>query len=249
MAEGICGEGGDSGVMSNPRAIVHIGTHRTGTTSLQGFLGAADRTLLRPQGFRYYTGVHQGAGHVELHMAAMREGRSSPARRSFRPIPKSTVTARVQAFLALAGKDTSVFSGEGLSYLRHLDEIEALKEVFIGADVRIVLYLREKQSFLRSYRAFLEHANLRTHDDPQSFGYAEDDTWLLDYDALVAAYERGFGRRNVTVLKYEREVARHGGVVGSFLAAIGVQTHGLELAEPRLRANEGAGVAARPPMR
>ena len=104
MAEGICGEGGDSGVMSNPRAIVHIGTHRTGTTSLQGFLGAADRTLLRPQGFRYYSGIHQGAGHVELHMAAMREGRSSPARRSFRPIPKSTVTARVQAFLALAAR-------------------------------------------------------------------------------------------------------------------------------------------------
>jgi hypothetical protein len=235
--------------MSRPRAIVHIGTHRTGTTSLQGFLGAADRSLLRPQGFRYYSGIRQAAGHVELHMAAMRDGRSSPARRSFGSIARSTVTGRVQSFLALAGKDVSVFSGEGLSYLRHPDEIEALKEVFGGADVRIILYLREKQSFLRSYRAFLEEYNLRTRDDPRSFGYAEEDSWLLDYDALVEAYERGFGRRNVTVLKYEREIARHGGVVGSFLAAIGVQTHGAEVAEPRLRAAEGAGVAARKPIR
>lgn len=65
--------------MAHYKSIVHIGTHKTGTTSIQNFLWQR-REWLRDHGYAFYQGMHIGDNHAELHASAMRAHRNSPFR-------------------------------------------------------------------------------------------------------------------------------------------------------------------------
>ena len=58
-------------------AILHIGIHKTGSTSIQRFLGV-NRSKLRQCGIDFYSGIHHLNNHVELHTAAIRTSRETP---------------------------------------------------------------------------------------------------------------------------------------------------------------------------
>jgi hypothetical protein len=225
-----------------PRVILHIGTHRTGTTSLQAFL-RGNPALLDKAGYVYPAGRFVPNAHGELHLAAMRDGRDSPVHDSVRSPSRAAlareVAASIRAVRAANPGKVPIFSTEGLSYVRYPDEVQALRALFGEADVRIVLYLRERASFLKSYRRFLAAHDIAPSQDRASYRYVEPDTWLLDYDALVRAYAGVFGMASMTILAYEAEQARHGGTVRSFFRALG---YDIELTEePRARLDERAG--------
>lgn len=228
------------------RIVLHIGTHRTGTTSLQRFLRGSSRLLDRI-GHVYPAGRFVAAAHPELHVATMRDDRSSPIRDRFRPPSRAVLAAELTTWIRgvrEANPDkVPIFSTEGLSYLRHADEVEALRALFGDADVRIVLYLRDRGSFLESYRRFLAANSIPPSGDPRSYRYIRPDTWLVDYNALVEAYAGVFGMANMTILVYEAEQARYGGTVRSFFRTLG---YDIDLqAEPRERRDRPSATSAR----
>jgi len=208
---------------------LHIGTHRTGSTSIQRWL-ADHREWLAARGYAVYEGLHIPANHVELYLAAMRRNRDSFAKQSFRGWSfgadyRALVSRRVREHLALHPARQGVFTTEGLSLLRHEDELDALQNVLGEAAARtsILLFLRNRQDYLNSYRTQLASQPGRIPaTDYWSALYVEDDTWLTDYDQLVAAYARTFGGHNVTVIDFDKEVAVHGSVLPSFLAWLGI---------------------------
>lgn len=55
---------------------MHIGTHKTGSTSLQNWL-LDSKTILEDNGYCLYEGMHQKENHIELYLAAMRYDRES----------------------------------------------------------------------------------------------------------------------------------------------------------------------------
>ena len=122
---------------------------------------------------------------------------------------------------------TLVYSHEDLSYARHDDELEGLRALFDGRPVRVVIVLRQPEAFLRSYREQLTATGFPISDDPTSFAYVEADSWLVDYDALVAGYRRHFGTDNVEVLDFDAIVADEGSIVPAFARLLGLDASSL----------------------
>jgi hypothetical protein len=211
--------------------ILHIGTHKTGSKSLQRFLLDHADDLSR-RGIAVYRGEYREGNHIELHLAAMRYERDSFAKLARTELKIDAaytrhVAERVQAFIGSRRAERIVFTSEGLSWLRYHDEIDRLREVLDAGshEIKVVLYLRNEQDFLRSYTAQIHTVPGRTpSNDRCSTLYVEPDTWLVDYESLVAAYQRGFGATNVVIVDYDDEMRKVGNAIPSFLSVLGLDS-------------------------
>jgi hypothetical protein len=209
--------------------IVHVGTHKTGSTSLQRFL--LDHVVgLSRKGIAVYRGEFREGNHIELHLAAMRCERDSFAKLGVcghvvcDAEYTRQVAERVRDFVGSCDELRVVFTSEDLCWLRHDDEIDRLRTILdVGHhEAKVVLYLRNEEDFLRSYRAQIHKVPGRQpSNDPASTLYVEPDTWLVDYDSLVSAYQRGFGADNVVVIDYDDQMRKVGNVIPSFLSVLG----------------------------
>jgi hypothetical protein len=120
-----------------------------------------------------------------------------------------------------------LFTSEGLSLLRHDDEIERLRRILdVGNnEATVVLYLRDKKDYLRSYtKQLLKVDGRKPASDYWSALYVEQDTWLTDYESLVAKYQNGFGAANVVVIDYDHEMRTAGNVIPSFLRVLEIHS-------------------------
>lgn len=177
--------------------LIHIGLHKTGTTSIQAFL-QRNIARLKEHGLDFYQGLVYPENHVELHAASMRPSRDSGYKNRTKLQVNQEyigqVRQHVSDFLDGSGAQRFIFSSEGLSLLRYADEVSTLKSLFPEGSWQIVAYLREPQSYLRSYAAELKKhpETLPSVISQDSFAYVESDSWLIDYQARLEAYRLGF---------------------------------------------------------
>jgi hypothetical protein len=221
------------------KLYLHIGTYKTGSTSIQRFsLDHADD--LRRQGIAFYCGQFRAENHLELYVASLRYERDSFAKLGVcKHIPfdasfTQQIADRVHLFLRRCSEPCVLFSSEGLSLLRYDDEIERLSAILDAenAEVQVILYLRNKVEFLRSYtNQLFKLKGRKPLPDRKSALYVEADTWLTDYDSLISTYQKGFGAHNVVVIDYDDEMQREGNVIPSFLRVLGIDaTQGMDVA-------------------
>lgn len=207
--------------------ILHIGLHKTGTTSIQAFL-QRNIGALQTHGMDFYQGMVYPENHVELHAASMRPERQSGYKNRAGLQVDANYIAQVQQRVARFVQDSNasrlVFSNEGLSLLRYVDELQTLKSLFPAGCFQVVVYLRNQADYLRSYAAQLSKnpETLPQHIDKESFAYAEPDSWLADYAARLAPFEQVFGASNVHVLSYDAVLEKEGNVIPSFLRWLGL---------------------------
>ncbi len=206
--------------------LLHVGTHKTGTTSLQTFLREQNSDLLSQVDAFYPPGFLLPVVHTELPLLTIRPERTWPARLRFpetrRPSWLAAAADHVRGEVVDPAHRCLIYVHEDLSYLRFEDELERLKALFASRAVTVVVFLRDRAAFLRSYRSQLEGTGFEPSTDPASFAYVEPDSWLLDYDALINAYRRCFGTRNVRVFDYDEVVRRDGTVIPAFMDILGV---------------------------
>ena len=206
--------------------MLHIGTHKTGSTSLQRFLRDQDR-LLAAAGASFPRGFLLPDVHAELPLLTVRPERTWPARirlpETQRPEWLAAAKAHVREQLRTTPHDVLVLSHEDLSYLRFDDELERLRSTLSGAAVQIVVFLREPTAFLRSYREQLIAMEFPlSEEDTSSFAYVREDSWLVDYDALLSGYRRWFGHEAVSVIDYDKTLRRDGSVIPAFADLLGI---------------------------
>jgi hypothetical protein len=208
------------------RIFLHIGIHKTGTTSLQAYLHRHRQWLIE-RGYEFYHGMYGPENHAELHGAAMRDERRSPFRDFHRithvPALRPKVEQRVADFIAERKCDRLIFSAEGLCYLRHDDELRRLGEMLPPACTTVIVYLRDKTEFLRSYRAELVKQRWPLSNEQGNYAYCEPDSWLTDFDALLAVYAAHYP--DIRVKQYDDIVASQQSIIPSFLEEIGVTDH------------------------
>lgn len=212
--------------MTRARAILHIGTHKTGTTSLQHFLRTHDETLLAGVGACYPPGFLLRESHSELPLVAARPDRLWPARIRLPEVRRRTwVEAAAAHVRRVVASDAPllVLSHEDLSYLREDDELDALAALLEGRHVQVVAYMREAPDFLRSYAEQLTAAGFELSEDTSSFAYVGADSWLVDRSSLLDAYGSRFGPSNVTAIPFEEAVGRDGSVIPSFTDLLGIE--------------------------
>ena len=204
---------------------LHIGTLKTGSKSIQKFLGDNREHLLN-YGYSFYRGCCPNENnHSELHLATLRDDRDSLGRQKWTERRgeeyKQQILLRVQKFIRNRKTPQAIFSNEGLSLLRYSDELDRLAEMMDGDNLRIVLYLRNKKDFLRSYtNQICKVRGRHPLKDPNSALYVAPDSWLVDYKKLIEVYSTRFGRQNIIIKNYDHERSETGNILNSFQDAL-----------------------------
>ena len=208
------------------RVLLHVGTHKTGTSSLQTFLRDENPRSLAAAGVLFPPGYLLPALHADLPLLTLRPDFAWPARLRFPETQRASWQAaargHVRHQVTASPLPTLVYSHEDLSYARHDDELDRLHALVEGLPVRVVIVLRQREAFLRSYTEQLAATDFDTSEDPSSFAYVEPDTWLVDYDALVGGYRRHFGAENVEVLDFDAIIAAEGSILPAFARLLGL---------------------------
>ena len=199
------------------RTIIHIGQHKTGTTSIQHYL-QSHRDTLAQQGL-YVPNVLMGFGnpsHFMLNVYALDEHRESTAKirlketvsNNFFEDLEARMHKDIQQHYLNAAKENCqeiIWSNEGLYLLNSEHEYQRLRDLFgsLAGETLCICCFRDKESYARSYKAQLESLDLPLSEDPDSYRYFGEDSWLFDYEGKVKLLEKVFDE--VLVLDYDSQ--------------------------------------------
>lgn len=202
--------------------ILHIGFHKTGTTSIQVWMRDHE-AVLAEHGIRFPRGWLDLNVHFELPICLLRQDRMMSGRRRGEewrdPNWRAHVLHQVAADLEAHRDEVTVLSAEDLCLFRYDDEIRPLREL-VG-DAEVIAYLRSSKPFRASLAAHLcKPGGPGLSDDPDAYNYLRDDSWRVDYETLLDGWQKHF--THVWTPSYEHRVARDGSVIPSFLARLGV---------------------------
>jgi hypothetical protein len=216
---------------SKPRtAVVHIGTHKTGSTSFQHALSSAAERIEASGEFRLFRSMHTDVKSwaLEVPLLVVRQSLNFALRRL---LPDATLeSARIALRRHVMSELSSdvkqvIMSQEALSFLRTDPEFLDLGRLFAesGRVPRFVVVLRKKDAFLRSYKAQLVTMGMPVSSQyKDSLSYTEPDSWLADTASLIHGYHRAFGADSLMVLKYEVMVQDQGSVIPALWRACGL---------------------------
>ncbi len=221
--------------------FLHIGSTKTGTTSLQRFL-ASNRLLLRKHGYRYprFLGKesHQKlavyAHELRQHEAALRLGVDSPETlQRFR----NELEAEVQERLS-GDSDHLILSSEHCSAILNSPlEIARLQSLLarIGADIKVIFYARQQAEFLVS-----EYSTNIVKGRTHSMTYPGKDNLErnFNYFAILSRWESVFGRDAIVARLFDKKTMAKGNVIHDFCQTVGLGDDFLEAAEEPPQLNE-----------
>ncbi|EKE44520.1 hypothetical protein OCGS_1358 [Oceaniovalibus guishaninsula JLT2003] len=186
---------------------LHIGAHRTATSSTQRFLHNNAPALLK-QGYLYPFGVRR---HMDLMNEVFAGKRSA---------------AQVAGALndAARGQDvhTAILSDEDVAMRRDLSPLAALRRHF---DVRVVYAMRRQDTWLESW--YLQNIKWQWNDSlahvtfPEFLARSEEFHWI-HYDRFLAHVAGLFGAENIVPLVFEKGQMPDGPVL-AFCRAVGLR--------------------------
>ena len=201
-----------------PRLILHIGTHKTGTTTLQTLM-AAQRSELAEAGFCYPT-----TGHAENPVSQPLKASVWKHQLLTHSLvhPDDSLFAREYARLAEefahSGLTTMVLSAEGLSGPRprkhkSMMRVQRFADDF---DIQIVCLVRRQDYFVESlWNQRCKLGKCKTHIDK----YA-DSPLIRDHMNYTAMLDRWAGLGTVKVIGFEAAI--HTGLEAAFSAVTGI---------------------------
>lgn len=209
-----------------PRLIIHAGTHKTGTTSIQNVL-TAHREDLAKQGILYpdHTPFLDGSRKAHHSFAQALVGIDEPKR--------SAADQFIEHIKQTAGpNDVVILSSE--SIYRHVCDtsnfkdlpqkdyweyrlcyLERLRDAVEDTNPEILLYLRSHDTFAES--AYKEWIINKSHTDLSFFDWIEENYPLLDYNRQISAFQQIFP--TVTIRSYEH--AKDEGLLSAFFRELG----------------------------
>ena len=200
------------------RFFIHIGMHKTGSSSIQeSFFNSRERLLSRGINYLSLAANHSGSmytlfsEHAHAYRPNLRRGADTPEKAAIR-----REAIRGDLIRELEGNKSAKFivSGEDLSRLR-LAEVTRLRDTLLphASGFTIIIYVREPYSFLSS--AVQQRVQR---------GFSFDQIWrephLPNYRARIEPYIAAFGRENVDIRMFP-PIDCGGDVVRDFVAAIG----------------------------
>lgn len=210
------------------KVVIHIGTHKTATTSIQNVFWS-NREVLAQHGLVYPDINNKDAGHHGL----VFYWHNIPERYQ---IPNGSRAGLKEISDAYAGQDTTVFlSSEEFSRIGATSEnnfIE-LREMLSGFDeIEVICVLRTQWQFLQS--VYMEIAKKHSPPRPPELVNPAINNGIfhglwVDYNPLLSKLEEAFEPHEITLLDFDVCRRSEDGVLGYFLRHLGVQTKTDEL--------------------
>lgn len=213
------------------RCWLHIGTEKTGSTSIQTFL-ASNRKALLARGWLYP--VTAGAlAHHNLLAYSLDDRRDDSARRIAGVGKRVSLDAFrrrvIQSFeyeIAGSGATTLLLSNECLATRLRLPEgiarLKALCDRF-ARETKVIVYLRNQADFFAS-----RHTNVIWEGGTQDFDFPGP-LPIADYALLLDRWSDVFGKKNIIVRRFEAADFPAGDLIADFAEATGLDTRGLPI--------------------
>lgn len=199
------------------KLYLHIGFHKTGTSSLQEFFDNNREELLK-NGVCYIKSFDtRFPANVDLSWAF---NKNPPPWASFNEGSPSEIIAYYNKQLKLNICDTVIISSEDFClYDRQPQCIHNLKTFLSDYDVKIVAYLRDPMEFIISLyshavRSRVVSCDLKTHIAGHYKFFA------ADYHARLALWLNEFGKENLIIKKYSPGEFVNNNLVDDFFDAI-----------------------------
>ena len=198
------------------KCILHVGMHKTGTTSIQASLaGLSDDTFLYPaigDNPNHSGAIYSAFSETPEDHGMNRVRRDNPKamRQHVREMKDSLAAAIVEA----AGR-TLVFSGESMTVLTAV-ELRRMRGFFaeFGYETEVLAYIRPPRGYMSS--AFQQ--NLKT-GKLRRLNLAR--LWP-DYSGRFAKFDAAFGRDRVHLVKFDPSSFTGGDVVRDFCKRVGI---------------------------
>ena len=192
------------------RLILHIGTHKTGSTTIQNYL-YLNRLWLRPLGVHYPKPLMGPMFYVNNHKDLRDTARIEGRPRNPGPHPElGTHDARLAAYtnaILEGGAPLSILSCEGWSSVlnRYADRLKVLKNRF---DIKVIAFMRRPdhwaEAFYRQRVANVAHRE--TMPFSQFVAQPPMEEYLFERAKLFGWWAEAFGAENLTVIPYEPAV-------------------------------------------
>jgi hypothetical protein len=196
------------------RCILHVGMSKTGSSSIQHSLHGLDDERF----------LYADLGGDPNHSLAIHSVFADDAlpRHRLRADPAALAAyiaerrARLERAVAATGERTLLLSGEGIVRLEQ-HELAGLRDFLHGhfSESSVVAYVRPPAAYLTS--AFQQRVKVGR---VKSFKRAHT---YRSYERLFAKFDAVFGRRNVSLWKFEPGAFPQGCVVRDFAARIGLE--------------------------
>ncbi|MTH94771.1 hypothetical protein [Roseibium sp. RKSG952] len=207
-------------------AILHIGQHKTGTSSIQRSLGAVDRKL-DCLNFRYLNGKIRnhsfiispafGNKNSLSYYRKLKFGHGIPFRKMTRDEARMVLRNEVKS--AQQSNQKIVISAEDFCALKH-EEVQDARDFFVNCGVskfKVIGYFRGVQSWANSFsQQIIKQGNATLEDVFERVPYPM-------YRELFEKFLEVFGRSNVSLNPYEKAALAEGCVVRDFLQRSGLE--------------------------
>lgn len=195
---------------------LHIGSHKTGTTSIQQFL-RSQRRVLRARGIHYPTSDN----NLNLGGVLGKPDADMPSPRRI---------AEIMEMLTPRKSPVVIASTEGFSYLASRAMIAAYHERLAAqfSDIKIICYLRRQDQLAISHHQ--EGANAQSKPAVRLHGHrpfalpeqCELQRKYLDYETRIGHWADLFGDDAMIVRVYDRTLLKGGDVLADFLDIVGL---------------------------
>lgn len=214
------------------KTIIHIGQHKTATTSIQNWL-AESRDKLKKNGYWFPNNYQDDKlhSHYMLNVLCLDKNRLSHRKSK---LLNQMDSVSYEKYLSgainwiekeysnafISGCHTVVWSNEGLYLLNSIREYCQLLKLFdpYTKECKVVCCFRDKVSFLKSYSNQLKKSGFLPSDNKASFRYVKSDSWLIDYERKMLLIDEVFGSENV-YFEYKKE-----GMISEFLKKVGIDS-------------------------
>lgn len=208
-------------------AYVHIGTPKTGTTSIQTFMAKNDENWLK-KGFVYARSIREwGEQHWALTtlvcVCCLEEKNKRQKLFCEKRIKKLRQEIR-------GNKDKIfIFSTEGLTWeldLTQIKPVKVLKDLLHSLgfnDIKIILYLRNQADLMVS----VSSENIKSHQPFYAANTSPSEypktPRMFDFKNIIQKYGEVFGRENLIVRLFDKNEFKEGDLLKDFVDAIGLK--------------------------
>jgi hypothetical protein len=217
--------------------IIHIGWHKTGTTSIQAFLKKNCQKLIQENKIYYPTeGLFNNAHH---HLAWALSGVDASPWGKLNPINENTLIQQAIESGQKLGCQNLIFSSEKFCTFSE-KQIVKLNEILNYANNKIIIvaYIRRQDLLIESsYNMEVKWWGSRMTDGFQQ--YVKSKTPFIKYDLALDAWATVFGLQNIKVKVYDTDYMPQNDIRLDFCHVTGIDSGNLIFDNKRINNSLG----------
>ncbi|GAB3526565.1 hypothetical protein [Arthrobacter monumenti] len=230
---------------------LHIGTEKTGTTTVQAFF-AKNRNRLSERRTLYSRSLARpwNTNHIRLATYAGGDDRIKDLRKPLGLLDAEAISAHRREvetdlkdeLLSLPETEALVLSNEHChSQLVHHEEVRRVHDLLkmFCQNVTVIVYIRPQHELALS--KYSTHIKLGGQNR-QPFPDVNSNATYYNYDHLIRRWEEVFGRKNMVVRVFEKEAMVEGDIVHDFAVQLGLDIRSCSLPERKNQSLNPTGI-------